>query len=901
MSIKLFFYRLLKIRQSEEKKLVEFSLAYFFLSMATGFLANVVDSIFLGGASTDLLNFSYFQPSELVPLLLVVNSILLIIVSLVYSYYTDRFDKRISLIVLVMISGAITGGFWIFTVIFRNDSLFILSLLYLFRLMFTILLVLQFWEMANSYFDLREGKRLFPIILIIGTIGYSTASFVIALTTQLFGAYNNLLLIVICFVLAIFFLNRADVFTPLTPRESKKDILTEAKNIFGILKQNTFVRVFTISTFIFGIAAGLILYAYNDIVNDLGIKRDTLVIYMGVWRGSANLIISLAESFIRVIEAAIIIQILSNASMGKNFFFTFIIKVFGFILLLLFFVFSMVATADLSRQLLQALVSPASVIAFSILPRQVKGKIMNINNGLISQLGILIAGAVLQFLNYLRPVYILGVIMGLIAIRIILNFVINRAYLNTLSSNIQSVNLADISSNIGNIIKDKALFDNLLEQYEKQELSVKIFILNMIRTNITDEKYAIDNLNSLLDREKEPKIKVTIIKMFYEISKINISDKVKNYLDYDKPKLAKISTLYLFRYGDKETVTQLQEELLHYLRSENLSKYKFALSVIEDIDKNYKDYFLEDILEQVKESSDKVKKLSIPALININNKSADEYIIKLIKENDYVRKEALKIIPKEGNRFIYGLRDCYQYFEEQNRIDLLFKIISSIGKINSLKSVEFLRNEFIKKSSKLLEVFSENEPYKEHYELQYLKAILNASVRNNLANFNSIRDLSIKVVKVFLERSYSFILLSQSANAYIRDDNLRVLFKKICNEELEEYSYISAKIYALINPQELKKQSMLESINRFSTKNPLIKAQAFEAFENFARNKYANVITILLDYKISDYDRINSLNKYLKKRKIDFNEVMNYWLSLEGKEFKTYLYKHLIAKKIIRV
>ncbi len=322
--------------------------------------------------------------------------------------------------------------------------------------------------------------------------------------------------------------------------------------------------------------------------------------------------------------------------------------------------------------------------------------------------------------------------------------------------------------------------------------------------------------------------------------------------------------------------------------------------MVENINKKYKNYFLNDILKQVKESSNKVKKLSIPALISLNDKSADNVILNIIRENDGVRKDALNIISKKGNRFISGLRNCYKYFEEKNRKELLFDIIYTIGTINSLKSFEFLKEEFRKNSLKLLNNFSEKYSYKEHYEMQFIRAILDATIKNDIDDYSSIKDISIETVKIFLERSYSFILLSEKSKHHIKDQNLRTLFKKICEEELEESAYVSAKIYALINPQNIKSQSMLESISRFSTNNQLIRAQAFEAFENFAKSKYANVITILLDYSISDYDRINSLNKYLKKRKIDFNEVMHYWLSLNESESKKYRYKKLIAEKTIK-
>lgn len=900
IKLKLFLYRVLKIRHGEERKLGVFTFAYFFLSMAIGFLANILDSIFLGkGKSSEIIGFTSIESTELIPILLVISAIIIIIISLIYSYYTDRLDKRNSLIFVLFLSGFITLIFWILFVIFLNETnnWIILSALYVFRLVITTFFVIQFWEMMNSYFDLREGKRLFPIILIIGTTGYSFASFILVFTTPILGTTNDLLLIVICVILSAYFLYKANIYTSLIPRQrNKKGIFNEVNQVFDIVKKNRFVKFFTLSTLIFGIVAGLILYAYNDIVTSFNLKTDTLTAFLGIWRGSANLIIGL-------IEAGLIMQIMSQTSMGTNFFLTLIIKIVSFIVFVLFFMLSMVATADFSRQLLQALISPAAVIAFSILPRNVKGKIMNINNGMISQIGILISGAILQLVHFPNSISLLGIILGLIAVRIILNYTINREYLNTLSFNIKKVNITNIYNNIQSIIQDKELFKGLMEQYEEQDIPLKIFILNIIKQYYFYEDYVTEKLKELLVTEKDQQIKLTIINIFYEKEKINISNIILQYLKNETPELCKVATLYMIKFGDKNTQERILQELMTNIKSDNKAKYYFTLSILKEIEEDKRNMFIPQIREKLITGSDEIKNNTVITLAALDDKFSFEIILDLIN-NDDVRENALKSLIMLGERSINGLISCYNNLMNDEKansksLEISYEIINSLTKIKSWEVFNFLKEEFIKCAESLSEILNKKKNYyKEYPEFIKINKLLKAIIKLESGTFSSIRDISLNIAQIYLERAFYFMCLIKYVIEHIKEDDLISLFKKFCYEEIKYCAYSSANAVALAHPKEHKSLLMIDSIKKFGISNKLIRAQAFEAFENYSKTKYGYPIITLLDPSISEKDKFNYLKPRLKNISINFNEIVNYWLSLDKDKAGNFEYKKLIAKKI---
>ncbi len=901
--VKLFLYRLLNIRQSDENKLILFMLAYFFLSMATGFLANILDSIFLGDESgSSALSFVNIQTSDLVPLILMLSAFLLIIISLIYSYYTDRFDKRISLILVLLLTSGITFLFWMLIYFFENENIILFSALYVFRLVITTFLVIQFWEMCNSYFDLREGRRLYPIILASGVVGYSMASFILVGTTYLFGISNDLFMIIGSALLSAYFLYKAGNFSSLIPRERKKDILDEVKSVFRIVKTNSFVGVFNLSTLIFGIAAGLILYTYNDIVNSLQIGTQSLTVYLGVWRGSANLLVAFIESLIPAIEAGLIVQIMSHTLMGRGFVLTLLVKIVGFVLLIVFFLLSMVATADFSRQILQALVTPSAVVAFSVLPRHVRGKIMNINNGMISQIGILLSGVLLQFFAGVHPIYILIFIMFLIAIRIVLNFVINRGYMKTLSKNIKSADLATIFQNIKSILQERGLFDELISRYHKQEAPIKVFILKSMKPHVPELEsgYVQDKLKQLLEEETDEQIKAVLIEIFYEMGKYDLTNIVDKFTGTKNRELAKSAILYMYKYGSEKKRNKLKQKLYKNIISSDINEYSFGLSVIEQISNKEIEEFLPIIRERLVKGSEEIKNRSMVTLASLN----DTYSIGMITElldNEYLIDNAIRALVMTGERSLNNIITIIESMKTE-KVQTARRLITSVGDIKSAKTYTYLKSEFKSQSEILLNrVDDRNNEYMEFKEFYLINSIVESLIKLDYDNLDSLKTLSLKVVEVFLQRAFIYLSIKSQAKYNISDENVELLFRKMCNEDISKSGYTASKIIALTNPSEIRMDAMLDSITRFSTGNRLIKAQAFETYENYARNKYSHSVVTLLDNSISEEDALNTLKGKLKKIKVSFTDLIVYWSGLDANLSREILYKRLLADKILEM
>ena len=188
----LLLFKLLKLHRGEEKKLLTFGAVNLIISMTIGIMNNGVDAIVL----------NFFGNADPIPMLLIYGSILLIIASVLYGAYTDRYNGTWIFIITLGISSLFFILFSIFF-IFLPDRNIQYYILYIFRFTFSTFLVLQFWEICNLFFDIRQGKRLFPHIMLSGSAGYVAGSFIIAALAGFLSRNNILWIIAVSSLLSI--------------------------------------------------------------------------------------------------------------------------------------------------------------------------------------------------------------------------------------------------------------------------------------------------------------------------------------------------------------------------------------------------------------------------------------------------------------------------------------------------------------------------------------------------------------------------------------------------------------------------------------------------------------------------------------------------------------------------
>ena len=149
--------------------------------------------------------------AENLPYMVLAAGPLIMVIMQVYTTVIARLPQRwVIQVTQVGIVTLLIG----FSVIFRvGQGGVSASAVYLFRLILGVLLISQFWTLANDIYNPREGKRFFGFIGAGASLGGLIASFLVQQTVEWVG-FNNLLLVSAvlvagCTVIVTVILNRS--------------------------------------------------------------------------------------------------------------------------------------------------------------------------------------------------------------------------------------------------------------------------------------------------------------------------------------------------------------------------------------------------------------------------------------------------------------------------------------------------------------------------------------------------------------------------------------------------------------------------------------------------------------------------------------------------------------------
>ena len=186
-SLTIHFSRILDVRPGEADRIALMAAFLFFLLAANNVIKIVRDSLFL----------SRFPITQL-PYVYLLAALVAAVVIGVYSRFTSKipFSRVVLVSLAVIISNVVL--FWLLITFY--DAGWVLYAYYMWSAIVGLILVAQFWTLANEMFTLRDGKRLFGLITAGGTLG-GMAGGVMAnwAVTYLFGTNQLLWFVVVLF------------------------------------------------------------------------------------------------------------------------------------------------------------------------------------------------------------------------------------------------------------------------------------------------------------------------------------------------------------------------------------------------------------------------------------------------------------------------------------------------------------------------------------------------------------------------------------------------------------------------------------------------------------------------------------------------------------------------------
>jgi ATP/ADP translocase/CRP-like cAMP-binding protein/HEAT repeat protein len=220
--------RVVSVREDEATVAV-LMFAYSFLAMTAH---NILEPVVKG-------KFIYGAGSQNLPWVVLASSVVIAVVMHLYSGAVRRMPRQH---VVPLTQSALIAMLVVFWALLRTDAVWVMWALYLFSQMFGILLISQFWTLANDVYNARQAKRLFGLIGGGACLGGALGN-LITLVTGKAGDYRLLItaaILVVCVAIVRRILRRPNVGQG---AEFEEELGVGGREAFQLLAQSRQLRV----------------------------------------------------------------------------------------------------------------------------------------------------------------------------------------------------------------------------------------------------------------------------------------------------------------------------------------------------------------------------------------------------------------------------------------------------------------------------------------------------------------------------------------------------------------------------------------------------------------------------------------------------------------------------------
>lgn len=187
MGVKLenLLHRLFRVERGEWPKLFQFGLFGFMLQLGMGIGFSAGDAAFLSNVGADKL-----------PIIFLLTPLVMLVYTGVFSYLMVRFS--IGHMVDLTLAMLIAGGAILWALLNAGlDPAWQTVLYYALKLylaMWYIALYTLFWNFTDTYFDIQDAKRLFPLFAAFCALGTATGAFLVSLLAAVLPMHYFMLL-----------------------------------------------------------------------------------------------------------------------------------------------------------------------------------------------------------------------------------------------------------------------------------------------------------------------------------------------------------------------------------------------------------------------------------------------------------------------------------------------------------------------------------------------------------------------------------------------------------------------------------------------------------------------------------------------------------------------------------
>ncbi|MCP4722763.1 MAG: cyclic nucleotide-binding domain-containing protein [Desulfobacteraceae bacterium] len=404
---------------------------------------------------------------------------------------------------------------------------------------FELLQALLFWNLCNDLFNMRQSKRLFPLLTAGGVIGLILGSFGTPYFAKTFNLDNLLYLYLTTTLIGAVIVQAMGqsystlIFAEKTgePGKKKPSMVQEFKSVLPLIKDSVLIKIVLVLTFMPNVVIPIMNYQFNYAINDQFASEAAMIRFFGYFRGGLYTISLIILLFVGRIYGRWGLPV---ALMFHPF--NYMIAFFAFL-----FRFDMFSAmyARMSTNILRTTINmPANSILIGLFPESYRNMIRPFLRGTIVRMALFTGSSlILISSSFFHPRYLTFVALPFVLAWMAAPIVLKSKYAAILKDLISN-NLLDIKSldqkELGQIFNQ----DKVLSDLETSFLSARgkdaIWYGKLLK-NFSPTQLDTHILNNLEGQDQETQL--ALIKMISPSSRADAAKKLIRFLDPEKPEV----------------------------------------------------------------------------------------------------------------------------------------------------------------------------------------------------------------------------------------------------------------------------------------------------------------------------------------------------------------------------
>lgn len=546
---------LLNVRPQEGRLVLLVAILFACIQAGQGMGDNAASALFLLRYGVDFLPYMYLFLGALT-----------FVTTLIYSAALGRFDKG-------RLFSALIAAFIGLLVLERLAILLPFALLYPVLWLtisgMSMILGTFVWNLAGEVCDARQAKRLFPLFTSAGILGSVIGNAVTGMAARLLGT-DNLLLLYALLLGAALYLTRTIAgayFRAEKVFKGKTNLLDDLRAGFDYVRLSPLLRLIAYSSVLFSVLFFAVAYPFNKVVTASLSDEAGVAGFFGLF----NSITTAATFLVSLFLAS---RIYTRLGIINGVFLMPLTYIFSFAVFAGFYDLNGAAIARFAQLvILSGIAGTAWNALFNVVPSQKRGQVLAFNNGVPSQIGVVLSGILLIIADRaftVQQIFLMGIVLALACGVFI--WLMRKAYAGALVEALQAGRLEVFSANeaaFSGFQGEAAVLEVTLRALEDPRPTIRRLAAEMLGQMESDS--AIPHLIRLLS-DPEPAVRAAAVSSLGALYADSAAHEIASLLEDPDDQVREEALKVLPRL--KGTTSQ---ELI--TRVSNLTKHDPSLSV----------------------------------------------------------------------------------------------------------------------------------------------------------------------------------------------------------------------------------------------------------------------------------------------------------------------------------